>query len=49
MIDELVKKGLNAGYGEIVAGFVVLLTSVVSFYGVRQSKRYDKGHDALVG
>ena len=49
MLDDLVKKGLNAGYGEIVAAFVVFLTSIVGYYVLRHIQRYDKVHDAVFG
>ena len=49
MLDELVGKALNAGYGEIVASFVAVMSTVIGYYVVRHIKRYDKVYEAVYG
>ena len=49
MLDELVDKALNAGYGEIVASLVAAMSVVIGYYVVRHIKRYDKVYEAVYG
>lgn len=49
MLDKLVEKALNSGYGEIVASLVAFMVAVITYYVLRHIKRYDKVHDAVFG
>ena len=47
MLDELVGKALNGGYGELISGVILVLLSLVGYYIHRQIKKYDKAYDAI--
>ena len=49
MLDKVVEKSLNAGYGEIVASLVAVMATVIGYYVIRHIKRYDKVHEAVFG